>query len=164
MSVPTLPSVLSTLFQSSDGFVAYTGAGISIASPSCAPNWWSLTQEILKAFFSKCDPVCFLLLLLLFSFLFLFFFLFFFSSFFLFSFFSFSFLFFSSLFLVSLSFPNLIYFSMNLFIWDSDGILTIADDLLRNDGKKFLEMMEKFAKQPSPNEVSTHSKFLKIPI
>ena len=35
------------------GFVIYCGAGISIPAPSCAPSWWTLTEEILEAFFKK---------------------------------------------------------------------------------------------------------------
>lgn len=33
------------------GFIAYCGAGISIPAPTCAPSWWSLTEEILLSFF-----------------------------------------------------------------------------------------------------------------
>ena len=37
----------------SNGFILYTGAGISIPPPTCAPSWWTLTEEILTAFFDK---------------------------------------------------------------------------------------------------------------
>ena len=36
-----------------DGFVIYCGAGISIPAPSCCPSWWTLTEEILEAFFNR---------------------------------------------------------------------------------------------------------------
>lgn len=36
-----------------DGFIAYCGAGISIPAPTCAPSWWTLTEEILYGFFNK---------------------------------------------------------------------------------------------------------------
>jgi hypothetical protein len=36
-----------------EGFVIYCGAGISIPAPSCAPSWWTLTEEILEAFFNR---------------------------------------------------------------------------------------------------------------
>jgi TATA-binding protein-associated factor Taf7 len=35
---------------------------------------------------------------------------------------------------------------------DSGGILTVADDLLKNDGKKFLEMMERLAERRMQRE------------
>ncbi|MFX0061697.1 MAG: SIR2 family protein [Candidatus Hermodarchaeota archaeon] len=34
-------------------FIIYCGAGISIPAPSCAPSWWTLTEEILQAFFDR---------------------------------------------------------------------------------------------------------------
>ncbi|MBN1802643.1 MAG: SIR2 family protein [Candidatus Lokiarchaeota archaeon] len=36
-----------------EGFIAFCGAGISISPPSCSPSWWTLTEEILTAFFNK---------------------------------------------------------------------------------------------------------------
>lgn len=35
------------------------------------------------------------------------------------------------------------------------GILTVADDLLKNDGKKFIEMMEQLAERRMAREVDT---------
>ncbi len=35
------------------GFIIYCGAGISIPAPSCAPSWWTLTEEILESFFAR---------------------------------------------------------------------------------------------------------------
>ncbi|HME55261.1 MAG TPA: SIR2 family protein [Candidatus Lokiarchaeia archaeon] len=35
------------------GFVLFTGAGTSIPPPSCAPSWWTLTEEIIDAIFSR---------------------------------------------------------------------------------------------------------------
>ena len=35
------------------GFIAYCGAGISIPAPTCAPSWWTLTEEILASFFER---------------------------------------------------------------------------------------------------------------
>ena len=49
-----LNEVLSTLHQG--GFIAYCGAGISIPAPTCAPSWWTLTEEILTAFFNSVPP------------------------------------------------------------------------------------------------------------
>ena len=36
-----------------EGFIAFCGAGISIPPPSCTPSWWTLTEEILQAFFER---------------------------------------------------------------------------------------------------------------
>ena len=36
-----------------EGFIIYAGAGISIPTPTCAPSWWTLTEEILSAFFKR---------------------------------------------------------------------------------------------------------------
>ncbi len=36
-----------------EGFIIYAGAGISIPTPTCAPSWWTLTEEILSAFFTR---------------------------------------------------------------------------------------------------------------
>lgn len=41
---------------------------------------------------------------------------------------------------------------INLFI---GGILTVADDLLKNDGKKFLDMMERLAERRMQKEDNT---------
>ncbi|MBN2149977.1 MAG: SIR2 family protein [Candidatus Lokiarchaeota archaeon] len=49
--VDTLGDVLPTFVE--PGFILYTGAGISIPPPTCAPSWWTLTEEILTAFFEK---------------------------------------------------------------------------------------------------------------
>ena len=35
------------------GFIAFCGAGILISPPSCTPSWWTLTEEILQAFFER---------------------------------------------------------------------------------------------------------------
>ncbi len=47
----TLREVLPGMIET--GFILYTGAGISIPPPTCAPSWWTLTEEILTAFFEK---------------------------------------------------------------------------------------------------------------
>lgn len=44
----SLQQVLPKLLN--EGFIAYCGAGISIPAPTCAPSWWTLTEEILTAF------------------------------------------------------------------------------------------------------------------
>ncbi len=46
-----IQDILPTLVK--EGFVVYCGAGISIPAPSCAPSWWTLTEEILRAFFDR---------------------------------------------------------------------------------------------------------------
>ncbi len=53
MSSPDLKfeDVLQPLIK--DGFIIYCGAGISIPAPSCAPSWWTLTEEILESFFAR---------------------------------------------------------------------------------------------------------------
>ncbi|WP_371803387.1 SIR2 family protein [Candidatus Lokiarchaeum ossiferum] len=38
------------------GIIAYCGAGISISAPTCAPSWWTLTEEILESFFHSVPP------------------------------------------------------------------------------------------------------------
>ncbi|MFX1442370.1 MAG: SIR2 family protein [Promethearchaeota archaeon] len=43
----TLPSIIK------EGIVIFCGAGISIPPPSCSPSWWTLTEEILTAFFDR---------------------------------------------------------------------------------------------------------------
>ncbi len=50
-----VPIPLSNIFPnlSKEGFIAYCGAGISIPAPTCAPSWWTLTEEILYGFFEK---------------------------------------------------------------------------------------------------------------
>jgi hypothetical protein len=42
---------------------------------------------------------------------------------------------------------------MNLLL--SDGILTVADDLLKNDGKHFIDMMEQLAERRMQREEDT---------
>jgi hypothetical protein len=37
-----------------------------------------------------------------------------------------------------------------------DGILTVADDLLKNDGKHFIDMMESLAEKRMQREEATH--------
>lgn len=39
------------------------------------------------------------------------------------------------------------------------GILTVADDLLKNDGKRFIEMMEQLAERRMAREVDTHQQY-----
>lgn len=46
-----LEEELSTIIK--EGFIAFCGAGISIPPPSCSPSWWTLTEEILEAFFDR---------------------------------------------------------------------------------------------------------------
>ncbi|MFX0071550.1 MAG: SIR2 family protein [Candidatus Hermodarchaeota archaeon] len=46
-----LEKTLPPLFK--EGIVVFCGAGISIPPPSCSPSWWTLTEEILKAFFDR---------------------------------------------------------------------------------------------------------------
>jgi len=46
-----LADVLPELHK--EGFIIYAGAGISIPTPTCAPSWWTLTEEILTAFFNR---------------------------------------------------------------------------------------------------------------
>ncbi|QEE16380.1 SIR2 family protein [Promethearchaeum syntrophicum] len=46
-----LTEILSELHG--EGFIIYAGAGISIPAPTCAPSWWTLTEEILSAFFKR---------------------------------------------------------------------------------------------------------------
>ncbi|TXT58570.1 MAG: hypothetical protein BAJALOKI1v1_1610008 [Promethearchaeota archaeon] len=43
----TLPPLLE------EGIIVFCGAGISIPPPSCSPSWWTLTEEILEAFFER---------------------------------------------------------------------------------------------------------------
>lgn len=52
-SFPKVPlqEILPNLIE--EGFIAYCGAGISIPAPTCAPSWWTLTEEILTAFFKQ---------------------------------------------------------------------------------------------------------------
>ena len=38
---------------------------------------------------------------------------------------------------------------------DVDGILTVADDLLKNDGKHFIDMMEQLAERRMQREEDT---------
>jgi len=33
--------------------IVFVGAGLSIPAPTCAPSWWTLTQELLGSFFAK---------------------------------------------------------------------------------------------------------------
>ena len=47
--LPVLKDVIQPLVQ--NGFIIFCGAGISIPQPSCSPSWWTLTEEILEAFF-----------------------------------------------------------------------------------------------------------------
>nr|MDO8113097.1 SIR2 family protein [Candidatus Sigynarchaeota archaeon] len=49
----SLKNIFSSLVNQGQGFILYTGAGISIPPPTCAPSWWTLTEEILTAFFEK---------------------------------------------------------------------------------------------------------------
>jgi hypothetical protein len=46
---------------------------------------------------------------------------------------------------------------MNLYVYvlHLGGILTVADDLLKNDGKKFLDMMERLAERRMQKEDNT---------
>jgi tetratricopeptide (TPR) repeat protein len=37
--------------------IIYAGAGVSIPAPTCAPSWWTLTQDILKNFFGRAPDV-----------------------------------------------------------------------------------------------------------
>ncbi len=46
-----LTEIISELHN--EGFIIYAGAGISIPTPTCAPSWWTLTEEILSAFFKR---------------------------------------------------------------------------------------------------------------
>ena len=46
-----LGEVLKDIIQ--QGLFAFCGAGISIPPPSCAPSWWTLTEEILTSFFGQ---------------------------------------------------------------------------------------------------------------
>jgi len=39
------------------------------------------------------------------------------------------------------------------------GILTVADDLLKNDGKKFIEMMEQLAERRMAREEDAHNNY-----
>lgn len=39
------------------------------------------------------------------------------------------------------------------------GILTVADDLLKNDGKKFIEMMEQLAERRMAREEEAHQQY-----
>src|SRR5690242_11445675 len=34
-------------------FVLFAGAGVSLAPPTCLPNWWSLNDAILQALFDR---------------------------------------------------------------------------------------------------------------
>ena len=40
--------------------------------------------------------------------------------------------------------------------FSADGILTVADDLLKNDGKHFIDMMEQLAERRMQREEETH--------
>ena len=51
MSAIPLADTVARLHES--GFIIYCGAGISIPAPTCAPNWWTLTEEILYGFFDR---------------------------------------------------------------------------------------------------------------
>lgn len=51
LEVKKFQDILRSLVK--DGFIVYCGAGISIPAPSCAPSWWTLTEEILNAFFDR---------------------------------------------------------------------------------------------------------------
>lgn len=33
--------------------IVFVGAGLSIPAPTCAPSWWTLTQELLSSFFAQ---------------------------------------------------------------------------------------------------------------
>ena len=44
------------------------------------------------------------------------------------------------------------------------GILTVADDLLKNDGKKFIEMMEQLAERRMQREEDAQSAALGLPM
>ncbi len=37
--------------------IVFVGAGLSIPAPTCAPSWWTLTQELLDSFFGKVSGV-----------------------------------------------------------------------------------------------------------
>ncbi len=50
-AIKPLSESLSSLFNS--GFIVFCGAGVSIPPPSCSPSWWTLTEEILEAFFDR---------------------------------------------------------------------------------------------------------------
>ncbi|MBY9005572.1 MAG: SIR2 family protein [Candidatus Lokiarchaeota archaeon] len=47
----SLEEILKDIVQ--EGFFAFCGAGISIPPPSCAPSWWSFTEELLLSFFGQ---------------------------------------------------------------------------------------------------------------
>ncbi|MBN1215316.1 MAG: SIR2 family protein [Candidatus Lokiarchaeota archaeon] len=47
----TLEDLLKEIIN--EGFFAFCGAGISIPPPSCAPSWWSFTEELLMSFFGQ---------------------------------------------------------------------------------------------------------------
>ncbi len=49
--IQPLENILPPLLK--EGIVVFCGAGISIPPPSCSPSWWTLTEEILKAFFDR---------------------------------------------------------------------------------------------------------------
>ncbi|MFX1520627.1 MAG: SIR2 family protein [Promethearchaeota archaeon] len=36
-----------------DPVIIFAGAGVSIPAPTCAPSWWTLTQDILENFFAR---------------------------------------------------------------------------------------------------------------
>ncbi|MFX1260327.1 MAG: SIR2 family protein, partial [Promethearchaeota archaeon] len=37
--------------------IIFAGAGVSIPAPTCAPSWWTLTQDILENFFARAPDV-----------------------------------------------------------------------------------------------------------
>jgi hypothetical protein len=51
---------------------------------------------------------------------------------------------------------SFIYFALSALTAISGGILTVADDLLKNDGKKFIEMMEQLAERRMRREEEAH--------
>jgi hypothetical protein len=55
-SFPSLPDKFKSIVGEKGKFIVYCGAGISIPSPSCIPDWRSLSAEIIKGFFSKVKP------------------------------------------------------------------------------------------------------------
>jgi hypothetical protein len=46
-----------------------------------------------------------------------------------------------------------------LLTYDAGGILTVADDLLKNDGKKFIEMMEQLAERRMAREEDAREQY-----
>lgn len=45
----SLENILPSLVN--EGCIVFCGAGISMEAPSCSPSWWTLTEEIIRAFF-----------------------------------------------------------------------------------------------------------------